>query len=93
MRRFRLRDNSESPNLRALAYNEDRCLWITVASSIEGSAQATLESVGAENLVDQWRERTDEADLNLPNYVRLHDSPCRTLVALPLRHHGDKLGV
>ncbi len=26
-------------------------------------------------------------------YVRLHDNPCRTLVALPLRHHGEKLGV
>ena len=93
VRRFRERGSSESPNLRALAYNEDRCLWVTAALPTDDNMNCTLESVEAENLVDQWRERTDDNDLTLPPYVRLHDNPCRTLVALPLRHHGEKLGV
>lgn len=93
VRRFRERGSSESPNLRALAYNEDRCLWITPSTLKSDDTNLTLESAGPESLVDQWRERTDDNDLKLPGYVRLHDNPCRTLVALPLRHHGEKLGV
>lgn len=92
VRRFKERGSEESPSLRALAYNENRCLWITAGSTADDGSYAALDSAEVE-LVDHWREREDSTDVNLPSYVRLHDNSCRTLIALPLKHHSERLGV
>jgi hypothetical protein len=85
---------SGSPSLRALAYNQDRCLWITaecVDESNETADGVTLDSASAD-LKDHWSEHPDPDEV-LPRYVSLHGKPCQTLVALPLKHAADKLGV
>jgi hypothetical protein len=96
VRRYRSSDDSESPSLRALAYNEKRCLWVTSPCDTDGNRApegATLEKAPTDGLVDQWRQHAAENEKALPPYVRLHDNPCRTLLALPLAQHGQKLGV
>ncbi len=96
VRRYKNRNTSESPSLRALAYNEDRCLWVTTTYDIdnyESNGGVTLDSADADGLIDHWRQHAVEDEKALPPYVRLHDNPCRTLLALPLAHHGQKLGV
>jgi len=94
VRRFKDGNTSESPSLRSLAYNEDRCLWVTANCDSAGDRQrtATLDD-HATGLKDHWREHSGEAQEQLPPYISMHDKPCRTLVALPLKHHGQKLGV
>ena len=93
VRRYKDKQSSESPSLRALAYNESRCLWITSSVTDADGICTTLDCSGTDNLVDQWREHAGQKALTLPPYVSLHDGVCRTLVALPLKHHGEKLGV
>jgi hypothetical protein len=97
VRRYRDGSNiDESPSLRALAFNRDRCLWVTVDRDMEGEKTtdgATLDSVDPKRLVDHWREHSGKDEEQLPSYIHMHDKPCRTLVALPLKHHGLKLGV
>lgn len=96
VRRYKSSSSNESPSLRALAYNEDRCLWVTATYNTDRNQQpdgATLDNVPADGLADQWRIHAVEDEKALPPYVRLHDNPCRTLLALPLAHHGQKLGV
>lgn len=103
VKRFKEPDTKESPNLRAFAYNEGRPLWVTVeeeADSSEkaengedqGTATATLKDPAGGKLVDQWSE-SPQHDKELPSYVSLHDKPCRTLIALPLTHLQQKIGV
>ena len=94
VRRFEDKKSSKSPSLRALAYNEDRCLWITSKcdAGIGNPENYTLDGA-ADGLKDHWREHSDEQQEVLPTYVRMHDKPSRTLVALPLKQHGQKLGV
>ena len=96
VRRFKDKDSSEAPNLRALAYNKDRCLWVTSNIDADGNEPpdgTTLDKSNAEHLVDQWRVNAAQDEQALPPYVALHDKPCLTLIALPLKHHGEKLGV
>ncbi len=96
VRRYKNSSSSESPSLRALAYNEDRCLWVTATHDTDRNQppdSVTLDNARADGLVDQWRLHAVEDEKTLPPYVSLHDNPCQTLLALPLAHHGQKLGV
>ena len=45
------------------------------------------------DLIDQWSEHPASDDEKLPRYKSLHDKPCRTRLAQPLKHAGQKLGV
>jgi hypothetical protein len=95
VRRFTDASGSESPSLRALAYNEDRCLWVTAGRGAEGNKppdDATLDDTRADGIEDHWREPGHD-EHTLPPYIPMHNRPCRTLVALPLKHQGRKLGV
>ncbi len=116
VRRYKEKKKDESddqqPSLRALAYNEDRCLWITADYDAVGNKpekDATLDDpcaiLGDEpekgatlddpcaNLKDHWRQHKSQDEDKLPPYIHLHDMPCRTLVALPLKHLEQKLGI
>jgi hypothetical protein len=83
-----------SPSLRALAYNEDRRLWVTAECTGETMQAADCPVLNAPGtmLRDHWSEQST-SDQPLPKYVSLHDSPCKTLVALPLKHFNQELGV
>ncbi len=96
VRRFREKGSAESPSLRALAYNDDRCLWVTsVHGNADEGGDPTLDDADPQDITDLWREHSSKnaGAGELPRYISLHDKPCRTLVALPLKHHGEKLGV
>jgi len=96
VRRFTGGKTLESPNLRALAYNESRCLWVTGKAAPEGDPTPTLPTLDqtpASDLEDHWALHRREDLGPLPPYLSMHDKPCRTLVALPLAHLGLQLGV
>ncbi len=91
--RFADDEGTESPSLRALAYNERRCLWVTAKNGAQEEEGPTLDSVKRSDLVDYWPEHQREDEQVLAPYVSLHDKPCRTMIALPLTHVGTILGV
>ncbi len=85
--------SKKPPSLRALAYNEKRCLWVTAKAAADEIQSPTLDSVSPSGLVDHWPEHHSENEQSLAPYLSMHDKPCRTLIALPLIHAGQSLGV
>lgn len=53
----------------------------------------TLDAVEPQELEDNWAVHQPEDEFVLPRYLSTHDNPCRTLIALPLTHFEQKLGV